>query len=225
MSSIVSGLEDVHVTRLRSTWARVPGKYRRILEEMVSLLDPARNFSRYRNLIQNSSAPLIPYYPIVSKDVTFIHLGNKTRVDGDLVNFEKLRMLAKEIRNLNNMCSAPLDLMSMLEQASGSVLIDPWKTLNSAQSGKKPGDAGTIKRIKGAAKDSMTGAAAGSKEAPPNARKMYEEAQMVRRVKAYINKMPVIYDDDELQRLATRCEVRHIHLSSPSAITRTKRCR
>merc|ERR1719295_2577415 len=208
MSSIVSGLEDVHVTRLRSTWARIPGKYKRILEEMVSLLDPARNFSRYRNLIQNSSAPLIPYYPIVSKDVTFIHLGNKTKVDGDLVNFEKLRMLAKEIRNLNNMCSAPLDLMSMLEQASGSVLIDPWKTLNSAQSGRRPGDAGTIKRIKGAAKDSMTGAAgaAGSKDAPPNARKMYEEAQMVRRVKAYINKMPVIYDDDELQRLATRCE-------------------
>ena len=84
--------------------------------------------------------------------------------------------------------------------------MDPWKTLNSAQSGKKPGDAGTIKRIKGAAKESVTGAA-GGKEVPPNARKMYEEAQMVRRVKAYITKMPVIYDDEELQRLAGRCEV------------------
>ena len=59
---------------------------------------------------------------IDSRDVTFIHLGNKTKVDGDLVNFEKLRMLAKEIRNLNNMCSAPLDLMSMLEQVRRNFL-------------------------------------------------------------------------------------------------------
>merc|ERR1719295_2209760 len=221
MSSIVFGLEDVLVTKLRSTWARIPGKYKRILEEMVSLLDPARNFSRYRHLIQNSSAPLIPYYPIVSRDVTFIHLGNKTKVDGDLVNFEKLRMLAKEVRNLNNMCSAPLDLMSMLEQASGT-LGDSWKTLNSAQSGSNAGGGGTIKRIKGAvtSKESVASAAAaaasgltgssssglGGGGGPPNARKMYEEAQMVRRVKAYINKMPVIFDDDELQKLAQKCE-------------------
>lgn len=32
---------------------------------------------------------------MVSKDLTFIHLGNETTVEG-LVNFEKLRMLAKE---------------------------------------------------------------------------------------------------------------------------------
>ena len=38
----------------------------------------------------------IPFYPIVKKDLTFIHLGNDTWVDG-LVNFEKLRMIAKEV--------------------------------------------------------------------------------------------------------------------------------
>ena len=52
---------------------------------------------------------------------------------------------------------------------------------------------------------------------PPNARKMYEEAQMVRRVKAYINKMPVIFDDDELQKLAQKCEVRSLrHTTQPT---------
>ena len=33
---------------------------------------------------------------MVNKDLTFIHLGNESYVDG-LVNFEKLRMLAKEV--------------------------------------------------------------------------------------------------------------------------------
>ena len=55
---------------------------------------------------------------------------------------------------------------------------------------------------------SSSGLGGGGGGGPPNARKMYEEAQMVRRVKAYINKMPVIYDDEELQKLAQKCEVR-----------------
>ena len=47
----------------------------------------------------------IPIFPVVKKDLTFIHLGNDSYVDS-LVNFEKLRMIAKEIRHTANMCSA-----------------------------------------------------------------------------------------------------------------------
>ena len=46
----------------------------------------------------------IPFFPIVKKDLTFIHLGNDSLVDG-LVNFEKLRMMAKEIRHVCHMAS------------------------------------------------------------------------------------------------------------------------
>lgn len=31
------------------------------------------------------------------------------------MNFEKLRMIAKEVRSLSNMCSSPYDLLTMLE--------------------------------------------------------------------------------------------------------------
>ncbi len=41
----------------------------------------------------------------MKKDLTFIHLGNDSKVEG-LVNFEKLRMIAKEIRHTCNMASA-----------------------------------------------------------------------------------------------------------------------
>jgi hypothetical protein len=55
----------------------------------------------------------IPFYPVVKKDLTFIHLGNDSKVEG-LINFEKLRMIAKEVRALTNMCSSPYDLLTML---------------------------------------------------------------------------------------------------------------
>jgi len=41
----------------------------------------------------------IPFFPLVKKDLTFIHFGNDSRVDG-LVNFEKLRMISKEVRQV-----------------------------------------------------------------------------------------------------------------------------
>ena len=44
----------------------------------------------------------IPFFPLVKKDLTFIHFGNDSRVDG-LVNFEKLRMIAKEVRQVTAM--------------------------------------------------------------------------------------------------------------------------
>lgn len=46
----------------------------------------------------------LPFFPVVNKDLTFIDLGNDSVVEG-LVNFEKLRMIAKEIRHICNMCS------------------------------------------------------------------------------------------------------------------------
>ena len=47
----------------------------------------------------------IPIFPIVKKDLTFIELGNDTRVDG-LVNFEKMRMIAKEVRHIVGLASS-----------------------------------------------------------------------------------------------------------------------
>ena len=46
----------------------------------------------------------IPFFPLVKKDLTFIHFGNDSRVDG-LVNFDKLRMIAKEIRHVSQMAN------------------------------------------------------------------------------------------------------------------------
>lgn len=98
MFAIISGLGHGSVSRLKSTWEKIPSKYQRLFTEMQQLMDPSRNMSRYRNLVnsENVQPPIIPFYPVVKKDLTFIHLGNHSIVDG-LVNFEKMRMIAKEV--------------------------------------------------------------------------------------------------------------------------------
>ena len=61
---------------------------------------------RYRNLVtgEDVQPPIIPFYPVVKKDLTFIHLANDSKVE-NLVNFEKLRMIAKEVSSENSLLS------------------------------------------------------------------------------------------------------------------------
>lgn len=108
MFAIMSGLEKPSVRRLHCSWDKVPSKYVKMFEDLQLLLDPSRNMSKYRqHLIQMSlDPPVIPLFPVVRKDLFFIHHCNPTLSDG-LVNFEKLRMIAKEIRTVTKLASAP----------------------------------------------------------------------------------------------------------------------
>lgn len=152
----------------------------------------------------------------MKKDLTFIHLGNDSRVEG-LVNFEKLRMIAKEVRTLTNMCSSPYDLLTMLERG-GQPPSSAMVALNQMTTGNQGkffayffnlvflsnlytiatlwfvgGQTATVKRRK-------------KSTAAPNPKKMFEEAQMVRRVKAYLANMKVITDEERLHQLSVDCE-------------------
>ncbi|XP_066987229.1 uncharacterized protein PDZ-GEF isoform X4 [Macrobrachium rosenbergii] len=169
MFAILSGLGHGAVSRLKQTWERLPTKYSRMFQDMQDLMDPSRNMSKYRNLVQNENiqSPIIPFYPVVARDLTFTHEGNDDKVDG-LINFEKLRMISRYIRDLQNMCSAPY-------MAAGGHQI------------------ATVKRRK-------------KSTAAPDKKKMYEEAQMVRRVKAYLSRLQVVTDEEQLRNMSLECE-------------------
>lgn len=145
----------------------------------------------------------IPFFPVVKKDLTFIHLGNDTKVDG-LINFEKLRMIAKEVRSLSHMCSAPYDLFTML-QLGGQPPSAAMMAMNQLTTGSgMAGGAGHQERhhlssatVKRSRKRST---------AMPHPKKMFEEAQMVRRVKAYLANMRVITDEDQLRHMSNEAE-------------------
>ncbi|OQR78399.1 rap guanine nucleotide exchange factor 4-like, partial [Tropilaelaps mercedesae] len=97
--AIVMGLGNQAVSRLSQTWERLPSKLRRTFEELENLIEPSRNHKRYRSAVAKLQPPLIPFMPLLLKDMTFCHLGNKTYIDG-LVNFEKMHMIGQTLRHL-----------------------------------------------------------------------------------------------------------------------------
>ncbi|KAL4239412.1 hypothetical protein ACF0H5_000227 [Mactra antiquata] len=182
MFAILSGLGHSSVARLHSTWEKLPNKYKKMYETMTDLMDPSRNMSKYRNLLscQFVQPPMLPFFPVVNKDLTFIDLGNDSCVE-ELVNFEKLRMIAKEIRHICNMCSPQYDVNNMF--------------LNTPSMYESTMIFATIKRSKNRRASTI-----------PNARKMYDEAQMIRRVKSYLSNLPSIRDEEKLAELSNQCE-------------------
>ena len=109
MFSIISGLEHASVSRLKTTWDRVPAKYKRILNDLKTYMNPMRNMGEYRSLLKTvsqSGAPCIPMFPIVQKDLAVIHMSNDTHIDG-MVNFDKLRLLSEKVHSLSVLCPKP----------------------------------------------------------------------------------------------------------------------
>ena len=47
MFAIISGLGHAAVSRLKSSWEKLPSKYIRLFADMQQLMDPSRNMSRY----------------------------------------------------------------------------------------------------------------------------------------------------------------------------------
>ncbi|XP_054579368.1 rap guanine nucleotide exchange factor 4 isoform X6 [Eptesicus fuscus] len=107
--AIVMGLSNVAVSRLALTWEKLPSKFKKFYAEFESLMDPSRNHRAYRLTVAKLEPPLIPFMPLLIKDMTFTHEGNKTFID-NLVNFEKMRMIANTARTVRYCRSQPFNL-------------------------------------------------------------------------------------------------------------------
>lgn len=72
-----SGLNLAPVARLRTTWEKLPSKYEKLFQDLQDLFDPSRNMAKYRNVLnsQNLQPPIIPLFPVIKKDLTFLHEG------------------------------------------------------------------------------------------------------------------------------------------------------
>ncbi|XP_061464455.1 rap guanine nucleotide exchange factor 4 isoform X2 [Rhineura floridana] len=136
--ALIMGLSNVAVSRLTMTWEKLPSKFKKIYAEFESLMDPSRNHRAYRLTVAKLESPVIPFMPLLIKDMTFTHEGNKTFID-NLVNFEKMRMISKTVRTVKFCWSQPFnpdaslanknhqDVRSYIRQLS---VIDNQRTLS-----------------------------------------------------------------------------------------------
>jgi len=89
-------------------------------------MTPFHNMAKYRELLRSTAPPLIPFFPITKKDLTFLYDGNETQVGG-LVNFEKLRMLSLQIRVIMGYCQQSIVVrwQQVLGCGGGLLVVDP----------------------------------------------------------------------------------------------------
>lgn len=104
--AVMFGLNNSAVLRLNKTWERLPNKTKRIYCAYERLMDPSRNHRAYRLTVSKLSPPYIPFMPLLLKDMTFIHEGNKNCTD-KLVNFEKMRLVARTVKTVRECRSQP----------------------------------------------------------------------------------------------------------------------
>ncbi|KAH0626865.1 hypothetical protein JD844_002130 [Phrynosoma platyrhinos] len=107
--AVVIGLNNAPVSRLRLTWEKLPGKFKNLFRKFENLTDPCRNHKSYREVLSRMKPPIIPFVPLILKDLTFLHEASKTLVDG-LVNVEKLHSVAEKVRTIRKCRSRPLCL-------------------------------------------------------------------------------------------------------------------
>ncbi|KAM4545200.1 rap guanine nucleotide exchange factor 6 isoform 1-T1 [Odontesthes bonariensis] len=201
MFAIISGLNLAPVARLRSSWEKLPSKYEKLFGDLQDIFDPSRNMAKYRNVLSSQSMqpPIIPLFPVVKKDLTFLHEGNDSNVDG-LVNFEKLRMIAKEIRHVVRMTSANMDPALMFRQRKKR-----WKSLGSLSQGSTNSN---MLDVQGGAHKKRV-----RRSSLLNAKKLYEDAQMARKVKQYLSNLTVEIDEEKHQIMSLQCEPSYSTLS------------
>uniref|UniRef100_A0A3P8XD37 Rap guanine nucleotide exchange factor (GEF) 3 n=1 Tax=Esox lucius TaxID=8010 RepID=A0A3P8XD37_ESOLU len=104
--AVMFGLSNSAVQRLYKTWERVPSKTKRVYCAYERLMDPSRNHRAYRLAVAKLTPPYIPFMPLLLKDMTFMHEGNQNYTE-KLVNFEKMRMIAKIVKIVRGCRSTP----------------------------------------------------------------------------------------------------------------------
>ncbi len=120
-ASLVYGLFLTSVQRLRASWEKVAKARLQELHALEALFATSRNYTTCRQAQAQAVPPLVPHVGLIPKDLFALEETNPTFV-GELVNFDKLRMLHTIISRLQMLqsCAYPMapneDLQRFLKQ-------------------------------------------------------------------------------------------------------------
>ncbi|CAG8596517.1 8859_t:CDS:10 [Paraglomus occultum] len=136
---IVLALNSRPVRRLEKTWLALSNKDLLTLQNIEKLMDVSGNMRNYRKALAHVRAPAVPFF-----DLTVIMEGNPTFTPAatdmsnsstqQLVNFEKFRLLT---RNVLNMKAFTSEAYSFSRQLSQLPSIVPTYELSVSEEGRK----------------------------------------------------------------------------------------
>lgn len=111
--AIFSALNCASIYRLNSTWVLVSRKDLDILSEINQIIQPTRNYSRYRDLLNKTTPPCVPFFGLYTKDLTFIEDGNPDLLfsDSRLINFAKRSLTADVLYEIRRFQYVPYNFI------------------------------------------------------------------------------------------------------------------
>ncbi|TPX34923.1 hypothetical protein SmJEL517_g02593 [Synchytrium microbalum] len=91
--AIFSGLNTNSVSRMKKSWAGVSSRVMGFYKELEDTLSYRGNYKAYREMEHLAKPPLIPFFGLMIKDLTFLNDGNQKILSNGLINFEKNRLI------------------------------------------------------------------------------------------------------------------------------------
>jgi len=109
MTSIISGLNNSAVLRLKWTKLKLPKHVQKMLEELEDLTNMEGSYKNFRYELDRAVLPSIPYLGVYLMDLTFVEDGNPDSRE-NLINWEKRKLYFNIINQIQKFQSTPYNL-------------------------------------------------------------------------------------------------------------------
>jgi len=112
---ITSGLLNNSVFRLKKTWEQLQNKTKKKFDAMTKLMSNETNYRSYRDGLRSSNPPVVPYFGMYLTDLIYIENGNPDKTKENHINFDKSRIIARVIKEIQSYQQAPYNLEQIPE--------------------------------------------------------------------------------------------------------------
>ena len=97
--SVVSGLLNSSIHRLKATWPKVKKKSSSIFQTLRDQTSNTKNRRSLRLMLKQSLPPCVPYVGLYLSDLVFIEDGNRIFLSENVINFSKCAFCARVIQD------------------------------------------------------------------------------------------------------------------------------
>ncbi|KAF2075923.1 hypothetical protein CYY_002771 [Polysphondylium violaceum] len=109
LMAVILGLNLGSIQRLKKTWELLPKNMHESFQQLTLVTSERQNYLSYRKIISTPTYPCLPFMAVYLRDLTFIE-ENQTILDNGFVNFDKMKMIAKILIEIQRYQSVPYHL-------------------------------------------------------------------------------------------------------------------
>ena len=97
---VIGALQSPPIKHLEKTWEGIAPQYRDFIDEISELFEAKNNYAKYRQCIQTTEVPAVPFFLLYLKDLTYIVNANPDYLRGGMINFDKRRLIYARLEEI-----------------------------------------------------------------------------------------------------------------------------